>query len=62
MNLAHKAQGTMNREKRYSSREPGPDRSGVSLLSQMGPLVFVVLAANIFIATLAWSLVGLFLK
>src|SRR6516164_3204742 len=36
MNLAHEAQGTMNREKLYSSRQREPSRSGVSLLSQMG--------------------------
>ena len=36
MNLAHEAQGTMNREKLYSSRQREPSRSGVSLLSQLG--------------------------
>ena len=39
-----------------------PVGAALAYCRRWGPLVLLVLAANVFLATLAWSLVGLFLK
>jgi hypothetical protein len=39
-----------------------PVGAALAYCRRLGPLVLLVLAANVFLATLAWFLVGLLLK